>query len=190
MSQILVALVLAIAAKAVCPRLLRVVIETVRCTQLTRIVATLRIKSSFAGSCGPFVLLEMKVYRVSADGSGRKTPSSAFLGVFFAKRLVESRGHASRMSLIPGNKRWGLTNSSSGASPHVMATKRVPKSPRHRLPRTVATTNFCPQIASDLPCSACLRAAPFLCRSLSSHSGSSIVMRPFSYGLSNGLRRS
>jgi hypothetical protein len=39
-------LVLAIAAKAVCPRLLRVVIETVRCTQLTRIVATLRIKSS------------------------------------------------------------------------------------------------------------------------------------------------
>jgi hypothetical protein len=46
MSQILVALVLAIAAKAVCPRLLRVVIETVRCTQLTRIVATLRIKSS------------------------------------------------------------------------------------------------------------------------------------------------
>jgi hypothetical protein len=121
MSQILVALVLAIAAKAVCPRLLRVVIETVRCTQLTRIVATLRIKSSGRSQgSGPWDLeaifrrivwsirsSEMKVYRVSADGSGRKIPSSASLGVFFAKRLVESRGHASRMSLIPGNKRCG-----------------------------------------------------------------------------------
>jgi hypothetical protein len=48
----------------------------------------------------------MEVYRVSADGSERKIRSPAFLGVFFAERLVESRGHASRMSLIPGNKRW------------------------------------------------------------------------------------